>query len=165
MNVKKILSVALSAVLIGTTASLAVSAAPAVKTLPKTYHYVALGDSIAAGYGLEKTGEIDPTNPVSILTMDKSAVLTEELIADPVTEAYPAVFGEYLSELGEKRGYEVSTVNMAAAAYSAVDIAQTIYDPDYLSVYGVSVMRMTVAARRAPFRFSAAAFLSVGSGI
>ena len=146
MNVKKILSVALSAVLIGTTASLAVSAAPAVKTLPKTYHYVALGDSIAAGYGLEKTGEIDPTNPVSILAMDKSAVLTEDLIADPVTEAYPAVFGEYLSELGEKRGYEVSTVNMAAAAYSAVDIAQTIYDPDYLSVYGVSVMMTAVGS-------------------
>lgn len=143
MKAKKLLSVTLSAILLGSTVSLAASAAP-IATPPKTYKYVAMGDSIAAGYGLEKTGEVDPANPLSVILTDKSVILSEDLIADPVKAAYPAVFGEYLAEYGSDRGYEVSTANISAAAYSAYDIAQTIYDPAFLSGFGTTVARMTV---------------------
>ena len=144
MKTKKLLSVVLSAILLGSTVSLGASAAPATTATPKTYKYVAVGDSIAAGYGLEKTGDIDPANPLSVILTDKSVILSEDLIADPVKSAYPAIFGEYLAELGDNRGYEVSTANISAAAYSAYDIAQTIYDPAFLGSFGITIAKMTI---------------------
>ena len=54
MRMKRVISIALSAVLLGSTATVAASAQETeVKT--KTYHYVALGDSVTAGYGLSGT--------------------------------------------------------------------------------------------------------------
>ena len=49
MKFKKILSVVLSAALIASSAAFAVSAKEPVKE----YNYVALGDSITSGFGLE----------------------------------------------------------------------------------------------------------------
>ena len=82
MKLRKILAIALSALMVGGTASFAATAQE-VKTA-KTYNYVALGDSIAAGYGLGKEKG---------LANDPALILSDKLIANPVKEAYAAVFG------------------------------------------------------------------------
>lgn len=84
----------------------------------KTFKYVALGDSITSGYGLTTNTE----NP----NVDKALVLTDELIADPIMEAYPMVFGEKIKELGQKEGCDTQSTNLAATAYRAQDIEKTI---------------------------------------
>ena len=88
----------------------------------KQYDYVAIGDSIAAGYGLEGK-----------LTDDRSVILNKELIDDPVKSAYPSLFGTYLEKLGEEKGYKTTAVNISSVAYTAGDIANTIRDKNYKS--------------------------------
>ena len=91
----------------------------------KEYNYVALGDSIAAGYGLENFSEGDVTVP------GHSMILTENLIANPVEEAYVSVFGKYLEEVGKANGCMTTATNLASVAYRAEDIQKTIMNKGY----------------------------------
>ncbi len=121
MKLKKILAVALSAIMIG---NIACVVAVAEDSKPaKTYNYVALGDSIAAGFGLEYTGDV--------LTSDRALILSEDLIANPVKDAYAQVFGNYLEELGSQRGYTTTATNLSSTAYRAQDVEQTILTEGY----------------------------------
>ena len=88
----------------------------------KTYNYVALGDSIAAGYSLSESGT---------LFKDPALVLTEALLANPINTAYPAVFGDYIKQLGAERGYTVNATNLSATAYQAQDVEKTILNEGY----------------------------------
>ena len=85
----------------------------------KSYDYVALGDSIAAGYGLtEGQG----------LGLDPALVIDLE---NPINNAYPAVFGEYLKQLAESKGFDSTTANLSATAYRAEDIVKTMQESGY----------------------------------
>lgn len=121
MKFKAIISVLLSVVMLGSTATLFASAAEDAGE--KTYNYVAFGDSIAAGYGLSSNSET--------LTGDPALVLTEDLIANPVQDAYAAVFGRYLDELGAEKGFSAKTTNLSTTAYRAQDVEKTILQEGY----------------------------------
>lgn len=124
MRMKRVISIALSAVLLGSTATVAASAQETeVKT--KTYHYVALGDSVTAGYGLS-----GPTTFETMLS-DPALLLTDELLSDPIEDAYPAVFGGYLAEMGEEKGVATTATNLGSCAYRAEDVAKTITTEGY----------------------------------
>ena len=116
MKFRKITAAALSAALTVTSVSMPVFA----RVGEKKYDYVALGDSIAAGFGLSSSGSAE------LLLTDPALILTEDLIANPVQDAYAAVFGRYLAEIGEKYGYETTATNLSSTAYRAVDVADTI---------------------------------------
>lgn len=90
--------------------------------ITKEYNYVAFGDSIAAGFGLTKTGS---------LSTDPALILSQNLIDNPVAEAYPAVFGDYLKKLGELEGIKVNATNLSSTAYRAEDVAKTILESGY----------------------------------
>lgn len=120
MKLRKILAIALSALMVGGTASFAASAQE-VKTA-KTYNYVALGDSIAAGYGLGTENGLEN---------DPALILSDKLIANPVKEAYAAVFGTYLQERAEGKGVTVNATNLSTTAYRAEDVAETILTEGY----------------------------------
>jgi len=116
LKFRKIVAVAVSAALLVTSISIPVFA----RGGEKKYDYVALGDSIAAGFGLSTDGSVES------LMNDPALILTEDLIANPVQDAYAAVFGRYLAEIGEKYGYETTATNLSSTAYRAVDVADTI---------------------------------------
>ena len=88
------------------------------ETEAKTYNYVAFGDSIASGFGLSSESGDLPSDP--------AIMVTEDLIADPVKAAYPAVFGELLNEIGETYGYTTKATNLAATAYRAQDVTRAL---------------------------------------
>ena len=90
----------------------------------ETYKYVALGDSIAAGFGLTDGGEKHPYHAI---------FLTEELLKDPVREAYPAVFGEKLNAMVADTNHEVSTENLSICSYRASDIPGLLLEENYRS--------------------------------
>ena len=121
MKFRKILAVAVSAALAVTSTSIPVFA----RGGEKKYDYVALGDSIAAGFGLSTDGSAE-----SLMT-DPALILTEDLVANPVQNAYAAVFGRYLAEIGENYGYTTTTTNLSSTAYRAVDVGQTILNEGY----------------------------------
>ncbi len=132
MRGKKILSVLLSAAMLGSTSGLSAFAestdeAPA----KKTFNYVALGDSVAAGYELEPEGG---------LLNDRGLVITDELLADPVKAAYPQVLTNYLTELGKQYGVEVKGTNLSATAFRAEDVELTIKDPKYRNQIAQSIL-------------------------
>jgi len=135
MKIKKILSVALTAVLIGSSSVLPVCAK--TNAPDNTYSYVALGDSIAAGYGL---GSSEESN-----SLDRALILSQELIDDPVKEAYVAVFGQYLEELGNEKGLDVKTTNLSSTAYRAEDIAKTILTDGYKGEVAEFILNTFVA--------------------
>ena len=85
--IKRILSAVLAVTMLGSIATLMASAKEAEA---KTYNYVCLGDSIAAGYGLTAPGT----------AVDPALILSEDLIANPVKTAYAQVFGERLAANG-----------------------------------------------------------------
>ena len=115
MKIKRLLAMVLAVAMLVSGLSLSAFAEETKET--KTYNYVAFGDSIASGYGLSEVGESG---------IDPALILSEELIANPVAEAYPAVFGEYLAALGAEAGYTTTTANLSSTAYRAEDIANTI---------------------------------------
>ena len=123
MKLKKVLSFAISAIMLGNMACVFASAEES--TPAKTYNYVALGDSIAAGFGLSGDGS------AASLATDPALILSEDLIANPVQGAYAQVFGNYLAELGAERGYTTSAVNLSSTAYRAQDVEQTILKDGY----------------------------------
>ena len=102
MKIKKILSVFLTAALIGSSSVMAVSAKTSAPD--NSYNYVALGDSIAAGYGLKTD---DPNK-----ALDPVLILSQDLIDNPVKEAYAAVFGEHLKELATFVASKLSPLEM-----------------------------------------------------
>lgn len=118
---KRIISIILAVAMLG---SLATVAAFAEETPEKTYQYVALGDSIASGYGLSAPGT----------PYDPALVLSEDLIANPVQEAYAQVFGNRLAEIGAQYGYTTTATNLSSTAYRAEDVAKTITTPGYKGV-------------------------------
>ena len=77
MKLRRILSVILTSAIIAGTAVTAASAK--TETTEKTYNYVALGDSIGAGYGLSASG--------GDMAHDRSFVITEDLLANPIEGA------------------------------------------------------------------------------
>ena len=135
---KRLLSIVLAVVMVISCCSFAAFAEE--NDAEKTFNYVALGDSIAAGYGLVDAGA---------LNKDPSLLITDDLLANPIEDAYPALFGAYLKEIGQQYGYTVNTTNLAAPAFRAVDIAHIISDPEYipenaahfLETYGVEGVR------------------------
>ena len=86
MKLKRFLSMLLTVALVACTIPHAAFAEVAGK---KTFKYVALGDSITSGFGLTP-GKGDG---LDALAKDRAFILTDELIANPVMEAYPMVFG------------------------------------------------------------------------
>ena len=120
---KKVLAAVSSLALLSSYAGMAVSAEDTTTAAKdKVYKYVAMGDSIASGYGLTEVGS---------MAQDPALILTEELLTNPVKEAYPAVFGTYLDEIAAGKGYTARTTNIASTAYRAEDIEQTILTPGY----------------------------------
>ena len=119
--VKRIVSIILAVCMLG---SLAVVVASAEEQPEKSFKYVALGDSIAAGYGLSAPGT----------AYDPALVLSEDLIANPVQDAYAQVFGNYLKELCAKCGYDSTATNLSSTAYRAEDVSKTITTPGYKGV-------------------------------
>ncbi|MBO7673592.1 MAG: hypothetical protein J6S63_01125, partial [Atopobiaceae bacterium] len=115
MKLKRLLSMLLAVVLVVCTIP---HEAFAEAAQDKVYSYVALGDSVTAGYGLGH--KIEGTS------MDKALILTEALIADPIMDAYPMVFGEMIKPLGQEKGFTTQSTNLAATAYRAQDIEKTI---------------------------------------
>ena len=128
MKFRKILSVALSAALLASSVSLSAFA----KETEKKYDYVALGDSIAAGFGLENS---DGT----ILT-DRAVCVTPELLADPIKEAYATVFGKYLEEMGQANGCTTTATNLSAVGYRANDVAETILRDGFVGQTAVAIL-------------------------
>ena len=123
MKLKKVLSFAISAIMLGNMACVFASAEES--TPAKTYNYVALGDSIAAGFGLSGDGS------VTSLATDPALILSEDLIANPVQDAYAQVFGNFLAEVGAERGYTTTATNLSSTAYRAQDVEQTILTEGY----------------------------------
>lgn len=117
---KRIISFAVSGVMLCSSLGLTAFAEEGGKTdEKKSYDYVALGDSIAAGYGLtEGQG----------LALDPALVIDLE---NPINNAYPAVFGEYLKQLAESEGFDSTTANLSATAYRAEDIVKTMQESGY----------------------------------
>ena len=115
---KKILSIVLAVAMLGSIATVMASAKEAEE---KTYNYVCLGDSIAAGYGLTAPGT----------ATDPALILSEDLIANPIQDAYAQVFGNRLAEIGAEKGYTTRATNLASTAYRAEDVAKTIYQEGY----------------------------------
>ncbi len=131
MKCRKILAVALSAVMLGSSASLI---ATAEEQPARTYDYVALGDSIAAGFGLSSDGT------AASMMADPAFVITEDLIANPVQDAYAQVFGTYLAQWGEERGYATTATNLSTTGFRAEDVAQAILSEDFHSEMAAAVV-------------------------
>ena len=129
---KKIISLVLAGVMLS---GLACTAVSAEETEEKTYRYVALGDSIAAGFGLE--------NESGSFFGDPSLFLTEDLIANPIRSAYPALYGEKLTALGEENGYEMIATNLSTCGYLAEDVEKTILEDNHKGAMMQSILRMT----------------------
>ena len=117
---KKVISILLAAVLMFS----AVITANGAEQPERVYHYVALGDSIAAGYGLDSE---------KFFTDDPALFISEERIADPVRGAYPALFGDRIAEWGQQYDCDVTATNLAACAYLAGDVERTILEEGYKS--------------------------------
>ncbi|WP_294412451.1 SGNH/GDSL hydrolase family protein [uncultured Ruminococcus sp.] len=133
MKTSKILAALVSAVTLTNTAGMSAFAANNDKNATNgDYNYVALGDSIAAGFGLAGGN----------ITEDPALVITDKLLADPVKGAYPAIFTEYLEKLGEEKGYNVKGTNLASTAYRAEDIEKTIKNEGYKGEFASTILEM-----------------------
>ncbi|MCR5541992.1 MAG: dockerin [Ruminococcus sp.] len=110
--------------------------APKSEPEKKTYNYVALGDSIAAGYGLGKENG---------LMGDPALIITDKLLANPMQGAYPAIVGSKLKELGTQYGADVQATNLASTAYRAEDIEKTIRQQGYKGEFATTILDSFVA--------------------
>lgn len=117
---KKFISIILSVLLIAGCCTTAFSAAG--NDEEPTFKYVALGDSIAAGFGLN----VDETG------YEPTMVLTEDLINNPIEGAYPAVFGRYLEEIGAGKNVGVKATNLSTSGYTSADLAAVITTEGYV---------------------------------
>jgi lysophospholipase L1-like esterase len=132
MKLRKIVSLVLAVIMIGSCTLTAFAADTPEK---QTFNYVALGDSIAAGFGLE--------NESGSFFGDPSLFLTEDLIANPIRSAYPALYGEKLTALGEDNGYEMIATNLSTCGYLAEDVEKTILEDNHKGAMMQSILRMT----------------------
>ena len=128
---KRILSAVLAVTMLGSVATVIASAKEAEE---KTYNYVAMGDSIAAGYGLTAPGT----------AYDPALILSEDLIANPIKDAYAHVFGERLAEIGAEKGYTTTATNISSTAYRAEDVAKTIYQQGYKAEVAARILESFV---------------------
>ena len=125
MKLKKILAVLSSAALMSTLTAQVASAVEVSET-EGTYKYVALGDSIGSGYGLENP---EPGN----LGADRALIINQELLDNPVKGAFPAVFGKWLDEeVLSDYDWSAETTNLCATAYRAEDVAKVLKNDDYI---------------------------------
>ena len=123
MKLKKVLAVLSSAALMSTLTAQVASASAAPEDV---YNYVALGDSIGSGYGLE-------TSQAGNLGADKALIITEDLIKDPVKNAFPQkFFDKYLKEAAAEYGYTATATNLCATAYRAEDVAKVLVDDGFV---------------------------------
>ena len=137
MKVSKILSVVVSAAMLGSYAGSSVFAAD--KKNDRHYNYVALGDSIAAGFGLaDNANADDPTG----LASDPALIITDQLLENPVEGAYPALFAELVKGIGEEKDFRVKGTNLAATAYRAEDIQKVITTPGYKGEFATKILEM-----------------------
>ena len=131
MKASKILAALVSAATITNTAGISAFAANNENDLTNgSYNYVALGDSIAAGFGLAEGN----------ITEDPALIITDKLLEDPVKGAYPAIFTEYLKNLGAEKGYNVKGTNLASTAYRAEDIENVIKTPGYKGAFASGIL-------------------------
>ncbi|MCR4638101.1 SGNH/GDSL hydrolase family protein [Ruminococcus sp.] len=131
MKTSKILAALVSAATLTNTAGISAFAANSDTALTNgEYNYVALGDSIAAGFGLADGS----------ITEDPALIITDKLLADPVKGAYPAIFTEYIEKLGTEKGYNVKGTNLASTAYRAEDIEKTIKTPGYKGEFASGIL-------------------------
>lgn len=89
-----------------------------------TYRYVALGDNISSGFTLTE-GQKGAKDP--------ALILNDELLANPIKDAYPAVFGELLADLGKTNGVVTEVTNLSTTGYRADDISKAILEAGYAS--------------------------------
>ena len=135
MKPSKIMAVLVSAATLSSTAGMTAFAADnGKKAADNKYSYVALGDSIAAGFGLAG-GD---------LAQDPALIITDELLADPVKGAYPAIFTESLEKFGTERGYSVKGTNLASTAYRAEDIENAIKTEGYKGEFASGILESYV---------------------
>ncbi len=134
MKLRKIVSLVLAVIMIGSCTLTAFAADTPEK---QTFNYVALGDSIAAGFGLT-----DPDSKVTVewISKDPALILNEDLLANPVAKAYPALFGAQLKEFGAERDVDVKTSNLSMSAYRASDVAKVLTTEGYVSDFGAFAM-------------------------
>ena len=134
MKLRRIVSLVLAVIMI---ASCTLTAFAADTPEKQTYNYVALGDSIAAGFGLT-----DPDSKVTVewISKDPALILNEDLLANPVAKAYPALFGAQLKEFGAERDVDVKTSNLSMSAYRASDVAKVLTTEGYVSDFGAFAM-------------------------
>ena len=118
---KKIISLILSVLLIFGCCTAAFSAEEQAEEA--SFKYVALGDSVSAGFGLSGTSQM----------MDPTMILTQELIDNPIEGAYPAVFGRYLAQMAEDKNISAKTTNLSLCGYTSEDIAALLTTPGYVS--------------------------------
>lgn len=125
MKLKKILAVLSSAALMSTLTAQVASAVEVSET-EGTYKYVALGDSIGSGYGLE-------TTQAGNMASDRALIINQELLDNPVKGAFPAVFGKWLDEeVLSDYDWSAETTNLCATAYRAEDVAKVLKNEDYI---------------------------------
>lgn len=125
MKLKKILAVLSSAALMSTLTA-QVASASEIPENEGTYKYVALGDSIGSGYGLENP---QPGN----LGADRALIINQELLDNPVKGAFPAVFGKWLDEeVLSDYDWSAETTNLCATAYRAEDVAKVLKNEGYI---------------------------------
>lgn len=135
MKASRIMAAFVSAVTLASTAGMTAFAADSKTDISKNdYNYVALGDSIAAGFGL--AGEN--------LAEDPALIITDELLADPVKGAYPAIFTDYITKLGKEKGYSVKGTNLASTAFRAEDIEKVITTPGYKGEFAAGILESYV---------------------
>ncbi|MBQ3417326.1 MAG: dockerin type I repeat-containing protein [Ruminococcus sp.] len=66
------------------------------------------------------------------------------MLDNPIADAYPAVFGSYLAALAEEYGCDAASTNLAACAFNAEDVRNTILvdgyvDPTASTEYGLFI--------------------------
>lgn len=118
---KKIISLILSVLLIFGCCTAAFSAEEQAEEA--SFKYVALGDSVSAGFGLSEASQM----------MDPTMILTQELIDNPIEGAYPAVFGRYLAQMADGKNISAKATNLSLCGYTSEDIAALITTPGYVS--------------------------------
>lgn len=125
---RKCMAAVLSVSMLVTSAVPAVMGAEPPKGSANTFHLVAFGDSIAAGYNL------------STLTESQRSTVNyaNQNVLDPPEDAYPQVAGARIRDALLEEGYlksadDFSCANLGTIGYNGYDFVTTLNDPDYIA--------------------------------